>query len=71
MWIILVIVGLFLLIRWHAKNTAYICPKCGYKFMISTFEDFISPNILWDKKLLKCPKCKTKSLCKAISVKEQ
>ncbi len=26
--------GLFSLVGWHAKNTAYICPKCCNRFMI-------------------------------------
>ena len=61
--------GLFLIVRWHAKNTAYICPECGHRFMISTFKDFISPHML-DKKLLRCPECKKRSWCRAISAKE-
>ena len=60
--------GLFSLVRWHAKNTAYICPKCGHTFMISTTKDFLSPH-MGDKKLLRCPKCDESSWCKAISVK--
>jgi len=63
-WLILFIGGLFLLVRWHAKNFAYRCPKCGYEFEISTFTDFISPHGLsknggW--KYLKCPKCHERS----------
>ena len=43
-WIILVIRNLFLLMKWHAKNFAYRCPKFGHEFEISTFTDFISPQ---------------------------
>jgi len=39
---ILVILGAFLLIRWHAKNTAYRCAKCNHGFEISIFTDAIS-----------------------------
>lgn len=60
--------GLFSLVRWHANNTAYICPKCGHTFMISTAKDFLSPH-MGDKKLLRCPKCGESSWCKVISVK--
>jgi len=60
--------GLFSLVRWHAKYTAYICPECGHTFMISTAKDFLSPNMV-DKKLLRCPKCDESSWCKATSVK--
>lgn len=63
-WLILVMGSLFLLVRWHAKNFAYRCSKCGYELEISTFIDFISPHGLgkgggW--KNLKCPKCHEKS----------
>ena len=69
LWLLtLVGVGLFLLVSWHAKYTAYICPKCGHTFMISTAKDFLSPHMV-DKKLLRCPKCDESSWCKAISVK--
>lgn len=57
--------GLFLLVRWHAKNTAYICPNCGHTFMISTAKDFLSPH-WFNKKLLKCPKCGKSSWCEMI-----
>jgi len=60
--------GLFSLVRWHAKNTAYMCPKCGHTFMISTAKDFLSPHMS-DKKLLRCPKCGESSWSKAIGVK--
>ena len=63
-WLILVVGSLFLLVRWHAKNFAYCCPKCGYEFEISIFTDFISPHGPsksggW--KYLKCPKCHERS----------
>jgi len=60
--------GLFLFVRWHAKNTAYICPKCDHTFIISIGKDFLSPNMV-DKKLLTCPRCRESSWCKAISLK--
>jgi len=59
--------GLYLLVRWHAKNTAYICPKCNHTFSISTLTDFLSPNMI-DKKLLRCPECGESSACKAVSI---
>ncbi|OIQ05910.1 MAG: hypothetical protein AUK59_02025 [Candidatus Altarchaeum sp. CG2_30_32_3053] len=63
-WLILFVGSLFLLVRWHAKNFAYRCPKCGHEFEISAFIDFISPHGLckgggW--KYLKCPKCHERS----------
>ena len=62
-WAILVILGAFLLIRWHAKNTAYRCRNCGHEFEISIFTDAISPHGPrgggWT--YLKCPRCGTRT----------
>ncbi len=49
--------GLFLLVTWHARNSAYKCPSCQHEFEISDARDFISPN--WtSRKYLKCPGCR-------------
>ena len=48
--------GLFLLVRWHAKSTAYRCPACDHEFEISAFTDLASLQVP-DKKYLKCPQC--------------
>jgi hypothetical protein len=67
-WLVLFVAGgLYFLIRWHAKNTAYICPKCNNTFAISTLTDFLSPNLI-DKKLLRCPECGVSSACKEVSI---
>jgi len=56
-WLALFVSGsLFLLVRWHAINTAYRCPACGYEFEISVFTDLVSLQVP-NKKYLKCPKC--------------
>ncbi len=68
-WMFVAFGGVFLFVRWHAKNTAYICPECGYRFTISTFKGFISPH-MWRKKLLRCPRCGKRKWCLAVSVKE-
>jgi len=57
-------IGLALLIRWHARNTTYICEKCGYQFDIGPLIDFISPH-LPERKLLSCPSCGKRSWCHA------
>jgi hypothetical protein len=67
-WIFIISIGTYLIIRWHAKNTAFICPKCNHKFTITTAKDFLSPHF-FDKKLLRCPDCGESSWCKAISAK--
>lgn len=51
-WLAIFVSGsLFLLVRWHANNTAYRCPACGYEFEISVFTDFASLQVP-DKKYL-------------------
>jgi transcription elongation factor Elf1 len=67
-WIFIISIGTYLIIRWHAKNTVFICPKCNHKFTITTTKDFLSPHF-FDKKLLRCPDCGESSWCKAISAK--
>jgi DNA-directed RNA polymerase subunit RPC12/RpoP len=63
-WIVLAAMGLFILISWHAKSTAYHCPRCGYEFEISVLTDFLSSHGVnkeggW--KYLKCPNCHHRS----------
>jgi hypothetical protein len=60
-WLAIVAVGLFMLVLWHKKSTAYHCPKCGNEFEISFLVDFFSPHGVnkdgggWT--YLKCPRC--------------
>jgi len=65
MWIVVlfvvVVIGLPLLVLWHARTFGYRCRSCGNEFEISVLVDFISPHGLgfggsW--KLLRCPKCR-------------
>ena len=60
LWIALVAAGLFILVLWHKKTTAYQCPKCNNEFEISFLTDFFSPHGVtknggWT--YLKCPVC--------------
>jgi DNA-directed RNA polymerase subunit RPC12/RpoP len=59
--LIIIFFTIFLLILWHARKTAYLCPHCDHEFEISFWKDLISPSF-FDKKLLKCPKCGIKDL---------
>lgn len=63
LWLIVVGIGLYFFVRWHAENSAYLCYKCGHLFVISALTDFISPHFP-DKKLLKCPQCHESSWCR-------
>lgn len=69
--LILLIIGLFILVKWHARTFAYRCSRCGHKFEISAFVDFISPHGPGSDgwKYLRCPKCKKMS--KAIIIRKQ
>ena len=63
-WIALATSGLMILISWHAKATAYHCPRCGTEFEISILTDFFSPQGVNRKgvwKYLKCPNCSHRS----------
>lgn len=56
-WLAIFVSGsLLLLVRWHANNTAYRCPACGYEFEISVFTDFASLQVP-HRKYVKCPQC--------------
>ena len=54
--LIVIFFTIFVLILWHARNTAYLCPNCDHEFEISFWQDLLSPAF-FNKKLLKCPKC--------------
>lgn len=58
-WVVIVVGCLFLLVRWHAKSTAYRCANCGHEFEISPVTDLISPHGIGNGgwKYLKCPHC--------------
>jgi len=63
-WTALAVGGLVILVLWHAKATAYLCPTCGYEFEISVFTDFFSPHGVTKEKAwkyLKCPNCQHRS----------
>jgi DNA-directed RNA polymerase subunit RPC12/RpoP len=63
-WMTLAAGGLIILVFWHAKATAYHCPRCGHEFEISIFTDFFSPHGVDRKgawKYLRCPNCSNRS----------
>jgi len=68
-WLAVVAGGLFILVLWHNKSTAYCCPKCGNKFEISYLTDFFSPHGTtkdggWI--YLKCPRCQNRTKMKIL-----
>ncbi|WP_011305839.1 hypothetical protein [Methanosarcina barkeri] len=71
LWLMIIIAGvLALLVLWHAKNFAYLCPGCGEVFKVSTLEDFISPNGE-NKKYLRCPRCGKRAWADILRIKEK
>ncbi|MCC4767178.1 hypothetical protein FXW07_11250 [Methanosarcina sp. DH1] len=70
LWIMIIAGVLFLLVVWHTKNFAYLCPGCGEVFEVSTLEDFISPNGV-NKKYLRCPRCGKRAWADILRIKEK
>ncbi len=58
-WAVVVLGGLFLLVRWHSRSVAYRCAHCGNEFEVSLLTDLISPHGIGNGgwKYLKCPRC--------------
>ena len=55
-WLIIVIFTFILVVKWHARSFSYQCIKCGHKFSISAWTDFITPCGSY-KFLIRCPQC--------------
>ncbi len=70
-WVVIALGGLFLLVRWHSKSTAYRCANCGHEFEISLLTDLISPHGIGNGgwKYLKCPHCSQRTRAEVL-VKE-
>ena len=56
------VISLVFMVRWHARNSMYVCPECDHKFRITPWIDFISPHT-FEKKWLTCPSCSKESWC--------
>lgn len=63
--LIISLVVLFILVKWHAKTFAYICPKCNCIFTLSALRDLFSPQG-FATKYITCPKCKQRGWAKII-----
>jgi DNA-directed RNA polymerase subunit RPC12/RpoP len=50
------LIVLFLLVRWHAGATAYLCENCGREFTLSPLQDLLSPHTPTSKRA-RCPHC--------------
>jgi len=63
------LISLYLLVDWHARNSAYICKNCGREFTLTTGEDFVSPQGL-STKYAKCPHCRQRTWATVINQSE-
>jgi len=50
------LVVVFLLVRWNAGATAYVCANCGQEFTLTPLQDFLSPHTPGSK-YARCPQC--------------
>jgi hypothetical protein len=69
-WLLIVVAALAMLVERHAKNFAYLCPRCNKVFEISALEDLLGPNGV-NKKYLKCPICRRKAWAEILRIKER
>lgn len=69
-WVILVALATFLLVRWNARHSGYRCAHCGHEFQVSVLTEMISPHGPggggW--KYLRCPRCDRKSRARVLVV---
>ena len=69
MWIwVLIMVGLLTwIVNWHCHYFGYECDKCGHKQQIDFLKEFYTLN-LFNRKYLKCEKCKKWNRAKLLVV---
>jgi DNA-directed RNA polymerase subunit RPC12/RpoP len=60
---------IYLIVRWHHRNTAYRCPACGNEFEIGFFQDLLAPHA-FTKYNLVCPRCSERNWAKVL-IKEK
>jgi DNA-directed RNA polymerase subunit RPC12/RpoP len=58
--LLLVIPGVWLLMRWMAHTWAYRCPDCGEVFQLTMLDQLKSIN-MGDERNVRCPKCGQRS----------
>jgi DNA-directed RNA polymerase subunit RPC12/RpoP len=68
---VVLVLGLALLVRWHASSFGYRCPNCGAEFRATAAADLVGLN--WPRsghpaKWLRCPRCGRRSLIRVLAV---
>ena len=65
-WLLITVLSVGWLVRWHTRSFGYRCPKCARTFMISPWTNAVSPNTVGragPRKYLRCPHCNQRSWC--------
>ncbi len=74
LWLALVAGGLFIIVLWHKKSTAYRCPKYGSEFEVSLLTDLVSLHGVTKNGggwlYLKCPVCFNRSKMEVLAKKK-
>jgi len=62
---LLIVPGVWLLLRWLSRTWAYRCPNCGVLFQLGMLSQFTAIN-MGDERNVKCPRCRKRSWVKIL-----
>jgi DNA-directed RNA polymerase subunit RPC12/RpoP len=68
----IVVVGLPLLVWWHARSFGYRCAECGAEFTVSAVEDAMAMSWFTSHgaaKRVHCPSCGTRAFMRVLVVR--
>jgi DNA-directed RNA polymerase subunit RPC12/RpoP len=63
--LLVVIPGVWLLLRWMSRDWAYRCPHCGEAFQLTILDQFKAFN-MGDERNVRCPRCGQRSWVKVL-----
>jgi hypothetical protein len=70
-FLLICILGIFLLVKWHSSTRGFKCANCGHEFTISFWQDLpTASSIPFMKKMLKCPSCDYKDYASEVVLKK-
>jgi predicted RNA-binding Zn-ribbon protein involved in translation (DUF1610 family) len=53
--VLLIIIGM--LVQMRTRFSIYVCPRCRYQFRLTSFREFIFPQVMY-RKIVRCPNCR-------------